>query len=58
MKNIGYKLWLLVGFCLWSLQGVRADELTPQQNKFQSNLYHFKKEEDYFLLALTQRIIV
>ena len=47
MKNIGYKLWLLVGFCLWSLQGVWADELTPEQKKFQSNLYQFLKEEGF-----------
>lgn len=47
MKEIGYKLWLIVGFCLWSVQGVWADELTPEQKKFQSNLYQFLQEEGF-----------
>lgn len=47
MKQMIYKLWLFVGFCLWGLQGIWADGLTPEQKKFQSNLYQFLKEEGF-----------
>lgn len=47
MKNMGYKLWLFVGFSLLWMQVVCADELTPKQKKFQSNLYQFLKEEGF-----------
>lgn len=44
----GYcRLLFIVGCCLLSLQGIWADELTPEQKKFRSNLYQFLREEGF-----------
>lgn len=41
------KSLLVIGLCLFSLQGGRADELTLEQKEFRSNLYQFLEEEGF-----------
>lgn len=47
MRRRCVKSLLVIGLCLFSLQGGWADELTPEQKKFQSNLYQFLEEEGF-----------
>lgn len=47
MKNICRRLLLVIGYWLLLLQGGWADGLTPEQEKFRSNLYQFLQEDGF-----------